>query len=369
MPVGDRGELLFLLSVRVCEKGYIGLASKLKQLWWLMLLFAICNVVMAVMLYQGGTKEEEPAVSYIPAKEVYSIGILQAANLPEKDKMTQGVLESLKAGGYVDGKNCKIEVIKANGNEKKLENGAKKLIRGKKDLIITIGSQATKQVSSLTKSIPVVGVGVLYFQKDEELLQCKNLTGITDYPLVVNQIRTASRFMKLDPLGIIYNPKEESSVQQLQFLRAVAEQKHIHLYEVAYDENKLPEAQFKKLVGQVSAVYVPEDTTILTHFDTLVKVMNESKIPIIGEQSEMVQQGAVISVSPSYYRLGFSGGRIACRLLKGDVLPSDIPVTRQNDPNLVVNMKQLNEMNLPLPGDLWQRARKLYLYDGQPARP
>lgn len=348
----------------------MGLASKLKQLWWLMLIFAICNIVIACILYQGGQpKEETVPVSYIPQKEVYNIGILQAANLPEKDKMTEGVLESLKAGGYVDGKNCKIEVIKANGNEKKLENGAKKMIRGKKDLIITIGSQATHTVSALTKNIPIVGVGVLYFQKDEELMQAKNLTGISDYPLVVNQIRTAARFIKLDPLGIVYNPKDEASVQQLQFLRAVAEQKHIQLYEVAFDENKLPEAQFRKMAGQVKAVYVPEDTTILSHFDTLVDVMNEAGIPIIGEQSEMVQRGAVISVSPSYYRLGFSGGRIACRLLKGDVLPSDIAVTRQSDPNLVVNMKQLNAMNLPLPGDLWQRARKLYLYDGQPARP
>ena len=67
--------------------------------------------------------------------------------------------------------------------------------------------------------------------------------------------------------------------------------------------------------------------------------------------------------------MGFSGGRIAAKLLKGDLIPSDMPIVHQSDPDIVINMKEVNLLNIPLPGDLWQRARKLYLYDGQPARP
>ena len=114
---------------------------------------------------------------------------------------------------------------------------------------------------------------------------------------------------------------------------------------------------------------MPEDTDLLTHFDDIVKVMNGANIPIIGEQSEMVRRGALISVSPSYYRMGFSGGRMACWLLAGEKIPKDILITKQHDPDLVINMRQVNSLNIPLPGDIWQRGRKLYLYDGQPARP
>ena len=345
------------------------LAAKLKQLWWLMLVFAICNVVIAVMLYQGNQTEEPKEVTYIPKKDMYDIGILQEADLPEQNKMTEGVIAALQAGGYQKDKQIRVELIQAKGSQKKLEEGAKKMARKGKDLVITVGTTSTKAMAKASQSIPTVGVGVLYFQKDEELSNRKNITGVTDYPLVVTQIRTAARFIKMDSLGMIYNPKDEASMQQLHLLRAVAEKKHIHLYEVAYDENKLPELQFNKLVGHVQAVYVPEDVEILKHFDSLVDVMNDAKIPIIGEQAEMVQRGAVISVSPSYYRMGFSGGRMATWLLKGDVLPSDIAIVRQNDPDLVVNMKQINAMQLPLPGELWQRSRKLYLYDGQPPRP
>ena len=344
------------------------LASKLKQLWWLMLIFAICNVAIAVLLYKGGIKEAEPVLP-IPAKDVYSIGILQADDLPEQDKMLEGVLASLEAGGYHDGKNIKIDIIKGEGNEKKLSNGAKKFARNKKDLLIAIGSPSAKAAAEATKTIPVVGVGVLYFQKNEAYEDFDNFTGISDYPQVVTQVRMASRFMKLDPLGIVYNPKDESSMRQVKVLRAVAEQKALTLVEAPYEENKLAKPVFEKLVSKVKAVYAPEDPLVLSHFDELVEIANTAQVPIIGEQSEMVSRGAVISISPSYYRMGFSGGRIACKLLAGQVTPKEIPVTKQQDPDLVLNMKQMNALNIPCPGDLWQRARKLYLYDGLPARP
>ena len=179
----------------------------------------------------------------------------------------------------------------------------------------------------------------------------------------------ARRCFSVSKLGILYNPQDQASVLQVEILRDVAERKGLHLYEVAFSPDKLAAPQIDKLVGHVTALYVPEDGDVLAHFDEIVKMMNAAGIPIIGEQAEMVRRGAVLSVSPSYYRMGFSGGRIAAKLLKGDLIPADLPIVHQSDPDIVINMKEVNLLNIPLPGDLWQRARKLYLYDGQPARP
>ena len=346
------------------------MASKLKQLWWLMLIFAVCNIAMAVLLYQSSSPEPvNEDVQPIAAKDVYSIGILQADDLAEQDKMTAGVLAALEAEGYSKGGQARIDVVKANGNDKKLEASAKKFVRDKKDLIIAVGTDSAKAAARVTKSIPVVGVGVMNFKKDKDFENHHNITGMMDNPAILTQIRMASRCISIQKLGILYNPKDDSSVLQLGILREVAAQKGIQLYEVAYQPDKAAEPQIQKLVGHISALYVPEDPDLLSYFDDIVKIMNGAGIPIIGEQAEMVRRGALISVSPSYYRMGFSGGRIAASLLKGDIIPEDIPIMRQQDPDIVINMKQVNLLNIPLPGDLWQRSRKLYLYDGQPARP
>lgn len=345
------------------------MASKLKQLWWLMLIFAVCNIAMAVILYRSSSAEPvNEDVLPIAAKDVYSIGILQSDDLAEQDKMTAGVLAALEGEGYSKGR-VKIDIAKAKGNDKKLEASAKKFARDRKDLIIAIGTDSAKAAAKVTKNIPVVGVGVMNFKKDKDFEGHHNFTGMMDTPAIPSQIRMAGRCMSLKKLGILYNPGDAAASLQVEILRDVAAQKGLSLYEVAYQPDKAAEPQIQKLVGHITALYVPEDTDLLTHFDDIVKVMNGANIPIIGEQSEMVRRGALISVSPSYYRMGFSGGRMAASLLKGDLIPEDIPIMWQQEPDIVINMKQVNALNIPLPGDLWQRSRKLYLYDGQPARP
>ncbi len=334
-----------------------------------MLIFAVCNIAMAVILYQSSSAEPvNEDVLPIAAKDVYSIGILQSDDLAEQDKMTAGVLAALEGEGYSKGR-VKIDIAKAKGNDKKLEASAKKFARDRKDLIIAIGTDSAKAAAKVTKNIPVVGVGVMNFKKDKDFEGHHNFTGMMDTPAILSQIRMAGRCMSLKKLGILYNPGDAAASLQVEILRDVAAQKGLSLYEVAYQPDKAAEPQIQKLVGHITALYVPEDTDLLTHFDDIVKVMNGANIPIIGEQSEMVRRGALISVSPSYYRMGFSGGRMAASLLKGDLIPEDIPIMRQQDPDIVINMKQVNALNIPLPGDLWQRSRKLYLYDGQPARP
>lgn len=334
-----------------------------------MLIFAVCNIAMAVILYQSSSAEPvNEDVLPIAAKDVYSIGILQSDDLAEQDKMTAGVLAALEGEGYSKGR-VKIDIAKAKGNDKKLEASAKKFARDRKDLIIAIGTDSAKAAAKVTKNIPVVGVGVMNFKKDKDFEGHHNFTGMMDTPAILSQIRMAGRCMSLKKLGILYNPSDAAASMQVEILREVAAQKGLSLYEVAYQPDKAAEPQIQKLVGHITALYVPEDTDLLTHFDDIVKVMNGANIPIIGEQSERVRRGALISVSPSYYRMGFSGGRMAASLLKGDLIPEDIPIMWQQEPDIVINMKQVNALNIPLPGDLWQRSRKLYLYDGQPARP
>ena len=60
------------------------MASKLKKLWWLMLVFAVCNIAIALILFFGNKqKSPEESTKPIPQKNVYSIGVLQSESLPE----------------------------------------------------------------------------------------------------------------------------------------------------------------------------------------------------------------------------------------------------------------------------------------------
>lgn len=71
-----------------------------------------------------------------------------------------------------------------------------------KDLIITVGTDATKACVLATKSVPIVGVGMLPPESNNFFDNSYNLTGISDMPAVLNQIRMAAKVLSFKPLEL-----------------------------------------------------------------------------------------------------------------------------------------------------------------------
>lgn len=92
-------------------------------------------------------------------------------------------------------------------------------------MIITVGTDATKACILETKSVPIVGVGMLPPESNNFFDNSYNLTGISDMPAVLNQVRMAAKVLSLQTVGIIFNPKDEGAVIQLNLLRDASEKR------------------------------------------------------------------------------------------------------------------------------------------------
>lgn len=66
--------------------------------------------------------------------------------------MVAGALAGLESSGYANGERLHIEVINANGDDKKLERGTEKFSSNKKDLIIAVGTDSAKALAKVTKT-------------------------------------------------------------------------------------------------------------------------------------------------------------------------------------------------------------------------
>ncbi len=343
--------------------------TAIKRYWWMLLLAAVGAVAVMASVINEGSEEIKQNIKLISHKNIYRVAILQENSFPEYEKMTSGAKAALASKGYREGENISFKILNGEGNADALEKQSRELINSNPDLIIAVGTEAAKAAAAGTKVVPVVGIGVFRLESDEAFKDHYNLTGIGDMPAVLNQIRMASKVFPIETLGVIFNPDDEESIFQLQILREAGMRKGLKLFEVAFDEKKDLEEQIKKFKGNVSAVYIPSDEKIQNSFEKIVKILLQSGIPVIGENTEMVRHGALLSISAEYYRMGFSGGRMAAELLEGKKKPYEIPITKQMDPEWVVNMSVAKALKKELPNDIWQKARKLYLYDGQKARP
>ncbi|HEX2013187.1 MAG TPA: ABC transporter substrate binding protein, partial [Roseateles sp.] len=72
------------------------------------------------------------------------------------------------------------------------------------------------------------------------------------------------------------------------------------------------------LIGKVDVIYTNTDNNVVSAYESLVKVGNESKIPLIASDTDSVKRGAIAALGINYKDLGEQTGRMAVRILKGE---------------------------------------------------
>lgn len=338
-----------------------------RLLLWCFVLLAAGALAAAGLLFRGG--KEAPPVRPIPKKAIYDVGLLQGDSVPEQDRLRAGFLAALAADGWEEGKNLRIEFLSGGGNAGALAEAAGRFKKEKKDLVAVIGAEAAEAAADSLRATPVVGAGVLNFAYAPWLEGHRNFTGVMSLPEVVQQLDAARRILRVKRMAVLYSAEDTKAAAQLQWLRAAAGDMKISLVEAPVPKDTPPEDAARALAGRADAAYVAIDGRMQHHFDGICAALREKGIPVVGSDDEMVRRGAVLAVSEDYYRMGFAAGKMAAKLLRGDAVPEELPITRQKDPDLVVNMAAASLFQAGLPGELWQKAKKLYLYDGQPARP
>lgn len=121
-------------------------------------------------------------------------------------------------------------------------------------------------------------------------------------------------------------------------------------------------AAANSLAGRVDAIWIATDSTAVSSFGSMVKVVEQNKIPLFGSDVSMAEMGyaemgAIATVGFSYYDLGVEAGKTAARVLRGEN-PANIPVVKANLTDLYVNASAANRMGITIPKSVMNRATK-----------
>jgi putative ABC transport system substrate-binding protein len=107
----------------------------------------------------------------------------------------------------------------------------------------------------------------------------------------------------------------------------------------------------------VDAIYLPTDNVVVSSMEAIINVALDRKIPIYPADDNSVRKGGVASISLNYYELGRLTGRMAAKILKDKVAPADLPVEALSNQSLVVNERFAEEISLPVPPSILERAK------------
>ncbi len=289
-----------------------------------------------------------------------TIGITQIVEHPALDAARQGFIDALGDHGYVEGKSVSFVVQIAQGNMATANSIAKTFVGRNVNLIHAIATPSAQAAANATRTIPIVissvtdPVGAGLVQSLDK--PGGNVTGTTDRSPVDRQMDLILQIKpKVKRLGFIYNSGEDNSVSSLRQVKEEASKRGIEVVEATVSNSSGVFQAASSLVGQVDAIHVPTDNTVVSAFESVVKVCEQNKIPLFAADIDSVPRGAIAAVAIDYYRLGRQSGEMAVRILNG-AEPATMPIETLKDLKLVINREAAAKMGVVLPEAVIKKA-------------
>jgi len=278
----------------------------------------------------------------------------------------QVITKQLRELGYEEGRNIGLERRFADGKNDALPGLAADLVRARVDVIVTVGTPATRAAKEATDTIPVifsriadpVALGLVAQLGRPE----GNLTGVT----VVTQDLAAKRLELLTSLipglnsvGVLLDPTFPSAPLELREIESAARQLRIELYPIGIRRAEELDAAVHGVVAQRGqALFVVPALLFTEQQQRVADIAIKSRLPTMLSRREHVEAGGLMSYGMNYSAMYARAATYVDRILKG-AKPSDLPIEQPTHFELFINMKTAKALGLSVPPSLLARADEL----------
>ena len=289
-----------------------------------------------------------------------TVAVTAIVEHPALDAARDGVKDALAAEGFKDGDTIDFVYQSAQGQPATAAQIARQFVGDGVTVIVPISTPSAQAAVAATKDIPIVFTAVtdpLAAQLVASLAKPGgNVTGISDMSPMADHVALIKEITPdVKKLGVLFNPGEANSVSLVTRLKEVAGPAGIEIVEAAATKSADVQAAARGLVGNVDAMYVPTDNTVVSALEAAISVAEENKIPFYAGDTDSVKRGALASIGFNYYDVGVETGKVVARILKGEK-PGDIDVTFASGSDLYVNKSAAAKMGVTIPEAVLARA-------------
>jgi putative ABC transport system substrate-binding protein len=279
---------------------------------------------------------------------------------PALDATVQGFVEALAAAGFVEGENVTYDMQNAQGEMANATTIAQKFVGDNVDLILSVATPTSQAAVKATTSIPIVFAAVTDpvaagLVGDPDAPDA-NVTGCSDLLPVQPHLDLIKKLVpNVKTIGLLYNAGETNSVTLVEQEKAAAAAMGLETVEATAASSSEVLAAAQSLVGRVDAISVLTDNTVVSALDSVVKVCEENKIPLIAGDIDSVKGGAVAAYAFDYHDHGVQAGEMAAKVLQGTPI-ADIPVEYAQNLQLAINVEAAEAMGVTIPDALKTEA-------------
>jgi putative ABC transport system substrate-binding protein len=300
------------------------------------------------------------AVSGTALAKTYKIGVTVIVSHPALESDQEGFEKAIAEAGL----EAEYDYQNAQGDMANATTIAQKFKNDKLDLVHAIATPTSQAAVKVIKNHPIVYSSVTD-PIDAGLVKTMgpsgtNVTGISDAWPIERQIELYHQMLpSAKKWGTIYNAGDANSVKSISWTRDAMKKFGLELVEVTISNSAEVYTGAQTLVGRVDAFYITSDNTVVSALDSVVKVANNKKIPLFGGDTTTVEKGMIAAYGLNYFQVGYSAGKKAVLILKGQD-PGTVPSGLTENLSLWLNLKAAKDQNVTVSEKFVKMAEKVF---------
>ena len=315
---------------------------------------ATLALVLAASLAACGGTPSGPSMQY-------KIGLVYFAPEEGADSCMKGLFDGLKEQGIEEKVNLEVRRSHAQAEIATIPLLIQNYDSSDVDVIVAMTTPVLTAAATMARSKPVVftyvydpiAAGAGKSRTDH----LPRVTGVGSFPPVQDTVDTIKRLVPgVRSVGTLYNTSEANSVKVMSVARPIFQQRGIQLQEIAITgTSEIFQAAQVLTHRDVQALWVTGDNTALQGFDAIAKAARDAKLPLVINDPEFVQKGALAAVGIGWYETGKAASKVLARVLRGEQ-PRNIPFEDVAVKKLVLNQKVATALGITFPADMIQSA-------------
>jgi len=265
----------------------------------------------------------------------YTIGICQLVTHPALDAATEGFKQAVI--DELGEENVTFDLQNAANDVAMCKTITDNFASKNVDLIMANATPALQAAVKSTSTIPILGTSVTEYGVALEIENFSgtvggNVSGTSDLAPLKDQ---AAMVLELVPtaksVGLLYCAAEANSVYQVKVVKAELESKGVTCKEYKFNDTNDVQLIAKQAAEENDALYVPTDNTAASCAQAIYNAMDPKK-PIIAGESGICSGCGIATLSIDYYNLGYTTGKMAAKILKGEADIAEMAIEYDKEP-------------------------------------
>ena len=306
-------------------------------------------VMLAVLMVLTMT-----ACGFVKNDGTYVIGICQIAPHDALDAATNGFKAALTEAF---GDKVTFKEGNAGGDFNNCGTIVDGFVAEGVDMILANATGPLQAAKAATADIPILGTSVTDYATALNIANWTgtvggNVSGTSDLaPLDQQAAMVKELFPDAKTVGLLFCSAEPNSVYQVEQMKAYLEDLGYTCAEYGFtDVNDLASVTQTACDGS-DVIYIPTDNTAANNTETIANVVIPAKVPVVAGEAGICTGCGVATLSISYYDLGYTTGKMAVEILKGEADIATMPVKFAPEATKMYNAANCTALGITVPAD------------------